>query len=78
MDDTRLETLATWRFEHEREARGGGSVLRLDTTHNLKNAVKKTPPPYDALKLWLSQPDDWAHLGHLTTCVDGGGINSNG
>jgi len=31
--------------------------------------VKKTPPLYDALKLWLSQPDDWAHLGHLTTCV---------
>ena len=24
---------------------------------------------YDALKRWLSQPDDWAHLGHLTTCV---------
>jgi len=31
--------------------------------------VKKTPPLYDALKIWLSQPDDWAHLGHLTTCV---------
>ena len=31
--------------------------------------MKKTPPLYDALKLWLSQPDDWAHLGHLTTCL---------
>ncbi len=31
--------------------------------------MKKTPSLYDALKLWLSQPDDWAHLGHLTTCV---------
>jgi hypothetical protein len=31
--------------------------------------VKKTPPLYDALKIWLSQPDDWAHLGHLTNYV---------
>ena len=69
MDDSRLETFANLSFEHERESRGGGSILRLDTTQNLKNAVKKTPSLYDVLELWLSQPDDWAHLGHLTTCV---------
>jgi hypothetical protein len=30
---------------------------------------QKTLPLYNALSSWISQPEDWAHLSHLTTCI---------
>lgn len=46
----------------------GASTLRLDTTQNHQNAEKNSRL-YNALKNWLSQSHEWAHLGHLTTCI---------
>lgn len=31
--------------------------------------MKQSSPLYNALKVWMGQPCDWAHLGHLTTCL---------
>lgn len=47
----------------------GVSVLELDTTQNSKNAVKRNSRLYDALKAWLGQGCNWAHLTHMTTCL---------
>jgi Transposase DDE domain len=30
---------------------------------------QKTLPLYNALYSWMSQPEDWAHLSHLTACI---------
>ena len=31
--------------------------------------LKKNSPLYHALFNWLGQPEDWAHLSHLSTCI---------
>ncbi|WP_149031001.1 hypothetical protein [Moorena producens] len=31
--------------------------------------MKKNSRLYNALKTWISQPCEWAHLSHLTTCL---------
>jgi hypothetical protein len=34
-----------------------------------QNAMNKSSPLCNALKSWMGQPCDWAHLGNLTTCL---------
>jgi hypothetical protein len=44
------------------------SVLRLDTTQTIERCEKNSRL-YSALKTWMGQSDQWAHLSHLTTCL---------
>jgi hypothetical protein len=31
--------------------------------------MNESSPLYNALKSWMGQPCNWAHLGNLTTCL---------
>jgi len=46
----------------------GAGILRLDTTHN-PECREKNSRLYSALKTWMGQLPNWAHLTHLTTCL---------
>jgi hypothetical protein len=46
----------------------GTGILRLDTTQTLE-CREKNSRLYSALKTWMGQFPDWAHLTHLTTCL---------
>ena len=43
----------------------GASILRLDTTQTIE-CCEKNSRLHHALKTWMGQSDEWAHLTHLT------------
>ncbi|NEO24945.1 MAG: hypothetical protein F6J98_29325 [Moorea sp. SIO4G2] len=45
---------------------------------NPRNAIKKNSRLYNALKTWISQPCEWAHLSHhFHLFMDGGSPDSD-